>query len=159
MPVAQESNLRFAVGTFDSWSQLREALRDAHARALVLDSFNCLALRKAFKGKTIVAPSRERVGVEALPFFNGPGEIACTSGPLADHLAEKLRSGARSLREALEHSLFPRHVAHLVDAVRTGKIVFWIRVTNAHDELRAYQTLLANSSDSVGVHDLVPGGQ
>jgi len=159
MPLAQESKLRFAVGTFDNWPQLREALLDARARALVLDSFNCLALRKVFKGKSILAPSRERVGVQALPFSNDSGEIACTSGPLADHLTDRFRSGASSLGEALEHSLVSRHAGHLVDAVRAGKITFWIRITNAYDELRAYQTLLANSSDSVGVHDLVPAGQ
>ena len=86
--------------------------------------------------------------------------IACTSGPLADRLLRRLAAGAHSLKEALGHWLIPRHAAHFEEAVRAGKILFWIRVGDADDERRAYQSLLAHSSNSVGVHDLVlPGEQ
>jgi hypothetical protein len=41
-----------------------------------------------------------------------------------------------------------------------GKILFWIRVADANDERRTCQSLLAHSSNSVGVHDLMlPGEQ
>jgi hypothetical protein len=152
--------LRFAVGTFDSWPQVREALGDLRARGLVLDSFNCLALERAFAGKTLVAPNQEPVAIQSLGFPGGPAPIACTSGPLAGRLLERLAAGAHSLKEALGHWLIARHAAHLEDAVRTGKILFWIRVGDADDERRAYQSLLSHSSNSVGVHDLVlPGEQ
>jgi hypothetical protein len=153
--LTEQPKLRFAVGTFDSWAQLRDALRDLRARGLVLDSFNCLALKRLFVGKAIVAPDQKPIAVEALPFPESPESIACTSGPLADCLMERLSSGAQSLKDALGHWLIPRHAAHFHDAVEAGKILFWIPVPHADEERRAYQSLLAYSSSSVGVHDLM----
>ena len=153
--VAEYPDLRFAVGTFDSWTQLRNVLHDVRLRGLALDSFNCLALERIFAGKTIVAPSKERVSVQSLGFPGSREAICCTSGPLADCLAERLRSGALSLKDALGLWLVPRHAAHFQKAVEGGKILLWIRLTDADDERRAYQSLLAHSSNSVGVHDLV----
>jgi hypothetical protein len=158
--MAEHSTLRFAVGTFDSWMQLREAVRDARDRGLDFDSFNYLALERVFAGRTIVAPSQKLLMIEALPFPNDTEPVACTSGPLADWLSERLRSGASSLKDALGHWLIPRHAAHFARAVLANKIVLWIRIASADDEHRAYQNLLANSSNTVGVHDLVlPGKQ
>jgi hypothetical protein len=77
--LAEQRKLRFAVGTFDTWSQLREALDDARVRGLVLDSFNCIALQRVFVGKTIMAPSQEQVTLEVLPFLDSAELIACTS--------------------------------------------------------------------------------
>ena len=160
LPLAEQPKLSFAVGTFDGWSQVREALREFRARGLVLNSFNCLALMRLFSGKTILAPDHELVAVRALPFPSSSELTACTSGPLADCLMERLASGAPSLSQALGLWLIPRHAAHFQDAVQAGRILLWIRVADADDERQAYQTLLAHSSNSVGVHDLVlPGPQ
>jgi len=49
----------------------------------------------------------------------------------------------------------PRHVAHFQEAIEDGKILPRIRLADADDERRAYQSFLANSSNAVGVHDLV----
>jgi len=155
LPLPELPKLRFAVGTFDSWAQLREALRDARARGLVLDSFNCVGLERVFAGKTILAPSQQIVSLRELPFQDDFERIVCTSGPLADCLMERFQAGADSLKEALATWLITRHAAHLEQAVGAGKILLWIRVADAHDERRAYQTLLAHSSNSVGVHDFV----
>jgi hypothetical protein len=158
--LTEQPKLRFAVGTFDSWSQVREALRDLRARGLVLDSFNCLALKRLFSGKTIMAPDHEPMAVQPLPFPGSCELIACTSGPLANCLMERLASGAASLKQALGLWLIPRHAAHFQDAIKADRILLWIRVSDADDERRAYQSLLAHSSNSVGVHDLVlPGEQ
>jgi hypothetical protein len=157
--LTEQPKLRFAVGTFDSWQQLRVALHDLRVRGLLLDSFNCLALERVFAGKTILAPDQQAVAIQALSFPDNPDQIVSTRGPLADCLMERLRSGAESLKEALGHWLIARHAAHFQDAVEAGKILFWIRVTDADDERRAYQTLLAHSSNSVGVHDLALPGE
>ena len=159
IPLSEQPKLRFAVGTFDSWPQVREALRDLRVRGLVLDSFNCLALDRLFAGKTIMAPNEEPIAVAALPFSDSSHAIACTSGPLADCLMDRLGSGAHSLKDALGHWLIPRHAAHFEEAVQAGKILFWIPVVDADNERRAYQTLLAHSSNSVGVHDFVVPGR
>jgi hypothetical protein len=154
-PLTGQPKLRFAVGTFDSWSQVRDALRDLRVRGLVLDSFNCVALTHLFSERTILAPDQKPVAVQALPFSGTSAAIACTSGPLADRLMERLAAGASSLRDALGLWLIPRHAAHFDDAVRVGRILLWIRVADADDERLAYQSLLAHSSNSVGVHDLI----
>jgi hypothetical protein len=154
-PLAEHSTLRFAVGTFDSWMQVREALRDARDRGLDFDSFNYLALERVFAGGTIVTPSEKLLVIEALPFPNDAEPVACTSGPLADCLGERLSSGASSLKDALGGWLIPRHAAHFARAVLASKIVLWMRITGADDEHRAYENLLANSSNTVGVHDLI----
>jgi hypothetical protein len=160
IPLTEKPKLRFAVGTFDSWAEVRNALHDLRVRGLVLDTFNCVALERLFAGKTIVAPDRKPVTVEVLRFAESSEAIACTSGPLADSLLERIDSGAQSLKEALSRWLIPRHAAHFLDAVEAGRILFWIRVADADDERRACLSLLAHSSNSVGVHDLMlPGEQ
>ena len=152
--LATSSNRRYAVGIFHDWSQLRAALRDARTRDLVLDSFNCLALKRLFAGTTILAPTEEVVPVRVLAFPDETETIACTAGPLADCLMDRLRSGATSLKDALSHWLISRHAMQFEDAVRASKILLWIKLADADDERRAYQCLLANNSDMVGVHDL-----
>jgi hypothetical protein len=152
-------NLRFAVGSFDTWPQLRNALDDLRLRGVVLDSFNCLALRRVFAGKTIIGPSQQPVLIETLAFPDSRELLGCTSGPLADCLADRLRSGAATLKDALALSLVPRHAAAFQDGVESGKILKWIRVANADEERQACLCLLATSSGSIGVHDLVvPSG-
>jgi hypothetical protein len=116
-------------------------------------------LEHRFAGKTILAPDQEAVAVERLPFAQSSEAMACTLGPLADCLMERIGSGAQSLKEALGRWLVPRHAAYFQDAVRAGKILFWIRVAGADDERRANQSLLAHSSNSVGVHDLTLPGE
>ena len=159
IPFMEQPKLRFAVGTFDTWQQVRVALHDLRVHGLLLNSFNCLALELVFAGKTILAPDQPPVVIEELSFPDSPNPIASTCGPLADCLSGRLRAGAKSLNEALAHWLIPRHAAHFQDAVEAGKILFWIPLTDAGDERRAYQTLLAHSSNSVGVHDLALPGE
>jgi hypothetical protein len=153
--LAESSILRFAVGAFDSWQQLGDALGDLRLRGLVLDGCNCLAFERVFAGNTVLAPSETLLRIEPLAFPESGEPVACTAGPLADCLAERLRSGARSLKGALGHWLLARHAAHFQDVVEAGKILLWISLADAEDERRACQSLLANSSNSVGVHDLV----
>jgi hypothetical protein len=159
LPLTEQPKLRFAVGTFESWPQVREALRDLRVRGLILDSFNCLALKRVFSDKTIVTPNQESVDIQALPFPGSAELIACTSGPLAESLKARLESGASSLKHALGLWLIPRHAAHFEDAVLAGRIVLWIRVGDANEERGALQNLLAHSSNSVGVHDLMMPGE
>lgn len=155
----REIPLRFAVGTFDTWPQVREAVRDGHLRGLVLESFDCLALQRTFAGTHILAPDGDRVTIQPLPFPGNVELVACTSGVLADRLARRLQSGAHSLRDALGHWLIRRHAAGFEDAVQAGKILFWMQVGDNDAERRAYQCLLTHSSGSVGVHDLFAPGE
>jgi len=157
--LADLTKLRFAVGTFDGWSPLQEALRDARDRGIHFDNLSCLALERLFAGKTILVPRQKPLVIETLPFPNNPRLVACTSGRLATCLLQRLRLGAGSLKDALGHWLIPRHATHFENAVEAGKIVPWIQVADAHDERRTCEWLLARSSDSVNVHDFALPGE
>ena len=153
----QDSKLRFGVGTFESWPQVHAALGDASGR--VRDGGSYLALERVFADKIIFAPARRTLVIEGLPFPAEAALIACTSGPLAECLKGRLRSGARNLNDALSHWLIPRHASHFAQAVQAGKILLWLPISDTDDERHAYASLLAHSSDIVGVHDLVVPGK
>jgi hypothetical protein len=148
-------SLRFAVGTFAAWQQLSETLQDVRLRGLSPGRFSCLALRRVFTGNIRISPFHEPVGVQMLAFPNNREPIGCTYGQLAACLGERLRSGVPSLKDALGHWLVPRHAAYFQEAVDGGNILLWIQVATADEERRAGFSLLANSSNSVGVHDLI----
>ena len=90
-----------------------------------------------------------------LPFPTNRELIAATVGPLADRLAARLEAKADTLASALGHWLIRRHAVQLQDAVAAGKIVLLVQIFDNDDERRACQSLLARSSNSVGVHDIV----
>ena len=150
--VQRSAPLRFAVGRFDDWLQLGNGLQDARSRGLSSDRFSHLALQRVFGGNAKDAPSQP----PALNFPGNPEAMACTAGALADCLADSLQAGARTLKDALSEWDISRHAAKLQSAVEAGQILLWIRLTDAEDERRAYQTLLAHSSNAVCVHDLCP---
>jgi hypothetical protein len=144
--------LRFAVGSFGSWLQLQNALDDLRLRGMVHDDVTCLALARLFAGETGTRPPL--IPCE-LPFPLSPEPICCTAGPLCECLRERLDGGARSLKDALGRWIIPRHAAHFQAKVEQGNILLWVQLEDGHDERRAYQSLLAHSSNSVGVHDIV----
>jgi hypothetical protein len=153
--LADLPHLRFAVGTFATWQQLRDALQDVRLGGLTFDRFNCLALERVLVDEIVAASFKQPVHIQKLAFPDNVEACGCTSGPLADRLAQRLQSGAPSLKDALGHWLIPRHAAHFQEAVEDGKILLWIQLADTDEERRAYQSLLANSSNSVGVHDLL----
>ena len=150
----RSTTLRFAVATFDTGSALRDALQGLRLEGLRDDAFNCLALDEVLADATLIAflPDAARDALN-LPGHLRP--ISCTAGVLADRLAERCRAGEPTLKAALGHWLIPRHAGQIQDAVEQGKIVLWVRLFNSEDEPLAYRSLLAGSSHSVGVHDLV----
>lgn len=151
--VQRAAPLRFAVGRFDDWSQLEGAMRDASAQGLLSGTFSCIALQRVLIRHPIKAPSQR---VLTLQFPDNAVAIACTEGALADFLSDSLQAGARTLKEALAEWDISRHASALEGAVLAGQILLWIRLTDAEDERRAYQILLAHSSNLVDVHDLRP---
>jgi hypothetical protein len=146
-PIVQRPKpLRIAVGKFDDWRQLQDALRDASNRGFLLDSLNCLALERVFAGKAATALNTKVDGIHPILFPDGSGQIACTEGPLADCLRERLQFGARTLKEALAHWLIPRHAADLEDTVFAGKILLWISLVDAEDERQGTMVLVYSAT-------------
>jgi hypothetical protein len=156
-PVINPPTSRFAVGSFDTWSGVNGTLQDLGAAGFKPNDLNCLGLHRVLAqggGLMAAVPS---LGLRELPFQRNPELIGCTLGPIADRLAWRLALGAPTLQSALGHWLIPRHAAHLQKAVADGRIVLWLQLLDNDDERRAYQALLARSSNSVGVHDLIAG--
>ncbi len=153
--VTEPQPLRFAVGTFHSWNGVEIAIRDLGSGGTAASSFNLLGLQRVLAGAShATADGRQFVPWE-LP-FPGNGElIGCTQGPLAERLAGRLSAGATTLKTALGRWLIPRHAAHLQSKVEDGNITLWVQLFDHDDERRACQSLLARSSSSVGVHDLI----
>jgi len=148
------STSRFAVATFETWSGVQTAWNELLAKGLTPDAFSCLGLRHLFADKPAALADELRSDRD-LQFVDDPETICCTSGTLAEFLVARLAAGATTLGAALAHWLIPRHAAEVHRAVLAGQIVLWVQLYDNADERRAYDTLLASSSQSVGVHDLV----
>ena len=142
--------LRFAIAAFDTWAEAQKALHALDAGGKALNDVSYLAQQRVL-GDAVTSNSRQTVHL----FGGTDGGIGCSAGPVADRLAGRLASGATTLKAALGRWLIPRHAAHLQQAVEEGKILLWVQLFDNDDERRAYQSLLATSSNSVGVHDLV----
>jgi hypothetical protein len=152
--LTQSRHLRFAVGSFDTWLLLLRALDDLGRRNFALESFHCLALPHVLRARSLPAPRHIPARIEELAFPEGA--LSCTAGELCDRLRARLDAGARNLKEALGHWLIARHAAKFQLCVEIGKIQLWVELTDAREERAAYESLLACSSNSVGVHDLAP---
>lgn len=150
----RQTTLRFAVATFDTANGLRDALQDLRREGLSDDSFNCLALEDVFAAaaSTALIPAAT---VWTLRFPGHRRSISCTTGALAVCLAERVDAGVSTLKAALALWLIPRHAEQIQNAVEQGNIVLWVLLRESDDEPLAYRALLAGSSQSVGVHDLV----
>jgi hypothetical protein len=152
-PVNERATLRFAVGIFDAWVDAQASIQDLDTAETTYSPFSFLGLHR------VLAPvaAREHSGMSLLdlPFPGNRELIAGTSGPVANGLAIRLTANADSLSSALGSWLIPRHAAHLEQAVVAGKIVLFVQLFDDDGERRACQSLLARSSNSVGVHDMV----
>ena len=147
--------LRFAVAAFDTWEDVQSVLRALRLGGTASENFTYLGLQRVLAAATRSVTVDGPILLRELPFRANAELISCTPGPMADRLAGRLTKGAQTLKAALGHWLIPRHAAHLQDFVEDGKIVLWVQLFDNDDERRAYQSLLAGSSSSVGVHDLI----
>ncbi len=148
------TTLRFAVATFDTWGGLRSVLQSLMLDGLDRAAISLLGKRQALVDEPSDGPLLASTTYE-LPFQGNQELICCTHGILAERLAGQLQAGATTLKAALSRWLIPRHAAEIEDAVELGRIVLWVQLFDSEGEHRAYRRLLAGSSHSVGVHDLV----
>ena len=147
-PVTGRPTLRFAVAAFDTWSDAQKALEVLNSGGKGLSDVSYLALERVLAMASNGKPTVHLFGAT-------DASIACSAGPIAECLSARLASGAKTLKAALAGWLIARHAAHMQQVVEDGKILLWVQLFDNDDERRAYQSLLATSSNSVGVHDLV----
>ena len=155
--VTDPPTLRFAVAVFDRWDAVNTAARDLGSGGTPLQNISCLGLHRVLARRTDVGFDSHSYALRDLPFPSEPELICCTVGSVAERLARRLNLGAQTLQDAPARWLIERHAAQLVQAIQGGKINVWVQLFDNDDERRAYQSLLAQSSDSVSVHDLVGG--
>ena len=153
--VTNSPTLRFAVAPFDTWDGVQTTLSDLAFGSSLTKNSHCLGLQRVLGDRPKMAVNYGPIPLHQLPFPGNAELIGCTSGPVADRLAWRLSLGAPTLKAALSHWLIPRHAAHLQEAVERGRIVLWLQLFGDDDERRAYRSLLARSSNAVGVHDLI----
>jgi hypothetical protein len=146
--VSERPTLRFAVGIFDAWADVQASVRELTDEGMAQSASSVLGLHRI--RAPIVARASSGMSLLDLPFPGNKDLIAGTVGPVADRLAAK----ADTLASALGHWLVPRHAAQLQEAVAAGKIILWMQLFDNDDERHAYRSLLARSSNSVGVHDI-----
>jgi hypothetical protein len=146
--VTAQPTLRFAVAAFDTWSDAQTALQVLSAAGKAVNDVSYVALERVLAMACDGEPTVRLFGAKE-------GTICCSPGPIAERLSARLASGAKTLKAALCGWLIARHAAHLQQIVEDGKVLLWVQLFDNDDERRAYQSLLATSSNSVGVHDLV----
>jgi hypothetical protein len=151
--VNERTTLRFAVGVFNAWADVDATVRELTSAGMQQSAFGFLGLSR------ILAPGLScegrRMSLQDLPFPANREPIGATIGPLADRLTARLAANADTLASALAHWLIPRHAVQLQNAAAAGKIILLVQLFDDEDERRAYRSLLARSSNSVGVHDIV----
>jgi hypothetical protein len=145
--------LRFAVGIFDTWAGVQASVHDLTSAGMAESRFNYLGLNRVLSPPS--APPEPNLSLCDLPFPGNADPASASDGPLVAILLGRLGRDARTLASALGHWLIPRHAAQLQDAVAAGKIVLWVQLLDNDEERRACRSLLARSSNSVGVHDIV----
>jgi hypothetical protein len=145
--------MRVAVGVFDTGAKVNDAVQELTSVGMSQGAFSVLGLRRVL-APALPQPS-DLMRTRDLPFPANTELIAATTGPVADRLAAQLARKADTLAAALAHWLSPRHAAELQDSVTAGKLILFVQLIDNEDERRAYRSLLARSSNSVGVHDLV----
>ena len=151
--VPEQPTLRFAVGIFDTWADAHATMRELTAAGMAESNFNFLGLHRVLS-EGLARHDDPRL-LRDLPFPGNADLTSATDGPLAVCLAARLRAGKETVMTALAHWLIPRHAKQLQDAAAAGKVILWVQVFDNDQERRAYRSLLARSSNSVGVHDIV----
>jgi hypothetical protein len=151
--VNERATLRFAVGVFNAWAEVDATVLELTNAGMQQSAFSFLGLRRVL---ALGLPCEgRRMSLQDLPFPANPEPVGATIGPVADRLAARLAANADTLASALGHWLIPRHAVQLQNAVAAGKIILLVQLLDDGDERRAYRSLLARSSNSVGVHDIV----
>lgn len=146
---------RFAVAVFDSWDAVHRVARDLSNGFALPHNMSCVGLERVLAHRDDAGPAFDAGILNQIPFPGETERVYCSVGPIAERLEKRAAAGEPSLQAALGHWLIARHAAQLAEAAHRGKIIVFVQLFNDDDERRAYRCLLAQSSCSVGVHDLI----
>jgi hypothetical protein len=150
------SPLRFVVGSLGNCERAVSAVEDLRARNLPCDSIGIVARRRVLDNAARLAALAGDASAVLDPSGAPAERIVCFGRRLDDMLGAHTGQDCRTLKEALERWLLPRHAEALSAIVERDGILVWAEVRTAEEERAASLSLLRNSSGTVAVHDLAP---
>jgi hypothetical protein len=152
----QQPRSRYAVGTFDRIADVGRVMAQLRAHGIPLQRAALMVDKQMLRGASGSARNSVSELTDALECLHFAGKcsgICCTSGPLA-HALRARGSGSPNLPAALSPWLVQRHAVRLDEEIRRGRLLLWVELLDAADEVAVCATLLKAGPHPVEVHDL-----
>jgi hypothetical protein len=121
----REDGVQFVIAVFDDWEALQTVMGDL--RTHELGRADTLLHARADNPPPAVISSLLKE-ITQLQFRRSNRSITCTKGEVADELAARLATGARSLADALHTWVSTDHAWQLQSHIEKGRIILWLQV-------------------------------
>ena len=151
-------NLRFVVGSLTNFEQAEDALDDLLKHSLPKDAISILARQDLLShdARAFGVLDRDAASPSEGDLLTSRGKkILCLGRSLNCALQDRAGHGSKSLKDALQHWLLPRHAGSLSEIVDRGWILIWAEVHTPEEEHAASLSLLRNSRGTVEAHDFI----
>jgi hypothetical protein len=152
------STLRFVIGSSGSYEQAVSAVQDLVQNRLPADSISILAKQKllprgAQRPAAVDGDAGSHTEFDLLASHDS--KIACFGHTLGSLLHNHVNEGSKTLKEALQRWLLPRHAGSLSDIIENDGTLIWVEIHCPEEERAASLSLLRNSRGTVEAHDFV----
>jgi hypothetical protein len=127
---SQEDGAQFVIAVFDDWDALQTILEDM---AEYEPSRSGAVLHARMESPPPAVHSGLLKEIIELHFQRSTQCIHCTRGEVAEELAARLASGARSLADALHSWLSSDQAWQLQSHIEKGRLVLWLRLPTSED--------------------------
>jgi hypothetical protein len=149
------SSLRFVIGSLSNHDQVINAIEDLRERKVPRDSISILARQQTLDATISLASPAVDSWADLDLLSSEAGRVTCLGRGLGDLLQARVGEGSKTLKNALQRWLLPRHAQALSEIVEGGGILLWAEVHTPEQEQAATLSLLRNSRGTVEVHDFV----
>ena len=127
----QSDGIEFVIAVFDDWDALQTVLEDMVTEHGPRLSATVLHARKD-NPKPAVSSCLSNGSIQ-LHFARSNQYITCTSGDVAEGLAARLASGARTLADALHSWMSSDQAWQLQCHIEKGRLVLWLPLTTSEE--------------------------
>lgn len=150
---SQEDRSQFVIAVFDDWHALQTVLQDMTADELGRFG-TVLHARKDHPPLTVTSGFLKEI--TELHFESSKQRICCTRGEVAEELASRLATGARSLADALRSWLTTDQAWQLQSHIEKGRLVLWLRLPTSEAFGAVCGRLVHASPHMVGLCNINP---
>jgi len=162
--MASKAVMRYALAVFPGWQQVLPAVMVLALHSDIGQTIALLGEPSRFEDPALVATTIDlstelKQSIESrrhLSFGKPAHIVCCTDGDLAEQLSRRAGQDCTSFADALGFWIPGTHAARLDDELRRGRIILWARLFKPEQEHLVCETLLAQQSLRVEVHDLSP---